>query len=81
MNLFDFFFDLVAFGTRRFELWIEFGSFFLQLLDAFLIRLGISPLLDGMIVFITRFFQLALDEFDFLVDLLEANCRSNFLRF
>jgi hypothetical protein len=71
VNLFDFFFDLVAFGARRFELRIEFGSFLFQLLDALLIRLGISLLLDGMVVLITRFFQLALDEFDFLVDLLE----------
>jgi hypothetical protein len=81
VNLFDFFFDLVAFGARRFELRIEFGSFLFQLLDVLLIGLGISLLLDGMVVLITRFFQLALDEFDFLVDLLEANRRSNFLRF
>ena len=81
VNLFYFLFDLVAFDARRFKLRVDLCFSLIQLLDLVLVGFWIALLLDRMVIFVPHFFQLALDEFDLLVQLLKADRRVYFLLF
>ena len=76
---FDFFPKLVPPCLRFFHFGVELCLSGVKLLDLFEVRRGISFFLNRVIVLVLRFFQLALDEFDFLVPVLEHDRGFGFL--
>src|SRR5215204_4394902 len=79
IDLLDLFSEVIALLARGFQLRVEFRFLFFKLLNMFRVRLGISSLLNRVIVFVPGFFELAFDEFHLLIDFSESNSGLGFL--